>query len=717
MPNARPAAATSPSPLRLALQLGPLAASLALSACDGGPSPLSGAAAVAPGASAQQVDPTAVSAAPGPGALPGSAEAAAQTSGSRVVHAARRVRLDLLSEAGGGPWAAIAELDLLDAAGAPLPRTGWTVQADSAEVQDPPAHAIDGNPASHWHTAWREHAPPPPHRLEVDLQATAMLSGFRVLPRQDGSANGNPGRYRFAVSRDGIAWATVAEGSLAPGPVRQARQVAFSAAPAGQRPPSLSLPAAQAHVLGAKVDLAIVAFDPDGDALAYAASGLPPGLAIDRSSGRITGAPTAAGRYMARISATDASRLAVSGVLEWTVRAPAGGPSAPVRFVRLESLSEVDGNPWAAIAEFELLDAEGQPLPRQGWRASADSSELGDPPSRAIDGRPETFWHTEWQARAPGPPHRLVIELPQPARVSGFRLLPRQDGLRNGTVARFRFHASADGADWGESLAEGDLRDLGPPQAEKTVRFGVDGGHAAGGAPVVVTPAAQRAVRGQATALAIEAYDPDGDRLAFGATGLPPGLALATDSGRIAGTPTLAGSFAPTVDVRDSSGRLSQVSFRWTVTAAAAAPRHARYVLLEQLSELHGNPWASIAEFNLLGANGAALPRGAWLVQADSAEPGAGAARAVDGDQRTQWHTQWSGAAPPPPHRFIVDLGTRTALRGFRVLPRQDGSTNGTIARYRFYLSDDGERWGEPVVEGEFGRDEAPDAERTVLLP
>ena len=57
------------------------------------------------------------------------------------------------------------------------------------------------------------------------------------------------------------------------------------------------------------------------------------------------------------------------------------------------------------------------------------------------------------------------------AKVAGFRYLPRQDGLANGTIARFRFYASVDGIDWGKPLAEGDFSKMGPPAEEKTVRL------------------------------------------------------------------------------------------------------------------------------------------------------------------------------------------------------------------------------------------------------
>jgi hyaluronoglucosaminidase len=83
------------------------------------------------------------------------------------------------------------------------------------------------------------------------------------------------------------------------------------------------------------------------------------------------------------------------------------------------------------------------------------------------------------------------------------------------------------------------------------------------------------------------------------------------------------------------------------------------------------------------------------------------AVNAIDGDPDTFWHTNWSGASPPPPHEIQLDLGASMDVCALRYLPRQD-STNGQVGRYEVYLSQDGQTWGDPVAAGEFsiGRDE-----------
>ncbi len=70
------------------------------------------------------------------------------------------------------------------------------------------------------------------------------------------------------------------------------------------------------------------------------------------------------------------------------------------------------------------------------------------------------------------------------------------------------------------------------------------------------------------------------------------------------------------------------------------------------------------------------------------------ATNVLDGNPATFWHTEWSLRRPAPPHSLVLDLGARYQVDGFRYLPRQDGSPNGTIAGYQFYVSDDGVTWG-----------------------
>jgi hypothetical protein len=84
---------------------------------------------------------------------------------------------------------------------------------------------------------------------------------------------------------------------------------------------------------------------------------------------------------------------------------------------------------------------------------SVNSEELSA--ENAIDGRPGTFWHTEYSQADPEHPHEIIIDIGNTRAVAGVRYLPRQDGGINGTVADYAIYLSKDGLAWGEAVATG----------------------------------------------------------------------------------------------------------------------------------------------------------------------------------------------------------------------------------------------------------------------
>lgn len=102
------------------------------------------------------------------------------------------------------------------------------------------------------------------------------------------------------------------------------------------------------------------------------------------------------------------------------------------RYFSLDASSALDGRAFAAVAELELMDESGQLLDRTNWKVVyADSEELArenGAAMNAIDGEPQTHWHTQWSAEARRFPHRLILDLGASCFVSGFAYLPRQGG-------------------------------------------------------------------------------------------------------------------------------------------------------------------------------------------------------------------------------------------------------------------------------------------------
>ena len=90
-------------------------------------------------------------------------------------------------------------------------------------------------------------------------------------------------------------------------------------------------------------------------------------------------------------------------------------------------------------------------------------------------------------------------------------------------------------------------------------------------------------------------------------------------------------------------------------------------------------------------------------IRVDSEAVGFEGYRAMDGDPKTMWHTDYEFQQTAHPHEIVVDLGAPYELSGFAYLPRQGGG-NGTIGRYECYVSDNGKDFGKPVEGGNFGR-------------
>ena len=84
-----------------------------------------------------------------------------------------------------------------------LPNTDWKivrVSSENAGNQKFARNAIDGDPATLWHTKFTDGAAPPPHELVIDLGAEHTVRGFVYLGRQDAGWNGAVKDIEFCMS-------------------------------------------------------------------------------------------------------------------------------------------------------------------------------------------------------------------------------------------------------------------------------------------------------------------------------------------------------------------------------------------------------------------------------------------------------------------------------------------------------------------------------------
>lgn len=95
------------------------------------------------------------------------------------------------------------------------------------------------------------------------------------------------------------------------------------------------------------------------------------------------------------------------------------------RYFCLEALLSQNGKELAAVAELEVLGADGEPISREQWKIGyADSEEVKKgnwTADKIFDLQESTCWMTAVKVDYP---HHLVIDLGKPQTITGFRYLP-----------------------------------------------------------------------------------------------------------------------------------------------------------------------------------------------------------------------------------------------------------------------------------------------------
>jgi len=102
-----------------------------------------------------------------------------------------------------------------------------------------------------------------------------------------------------------------------------------------------------------------------------------------------------------------------------------------------------------------------KPKPRAhgNWTIVAASSfESGEgDPIHAIDGDPDTFWHSRWSGELAQPPHHLIIDFGKALNVAAINYTARKD-MDHGHVRDYEIYLSDDPKEWGTPAAKGRIR-------------------------------------------------------------------------------------------------------------------------------------------------------------------------------------------------------------------------------------------------------------------
>ncbi|MCU7722172.1 discoidin domain-containing protein [Actinoplanes sp. KI2] len=403
---------------------------------------------------------------------------------------------------------------------APLPRTGWTITADSeASAAE---RVLDGNAG----TSWKSGSGAMPHSITIDTHNRIALSGLTYMP-SDG-ADGRIGRYRVDISDDGTKWSTnvasgakwstnVATGTFADDDTVKTvtigttvtRYVRLSVlSEAGDRVSWIS--AAEINLLGGTdpalprtgwtvtadsqetaraANAAVNAIDGNTATIWHSAwsssppKPLPHTFTIDMHKYYLVSGLS----YLPRQDSSKNGNIgsykietSMNGTL-WAPQSVTGQfgdlktaqtvtiPSQIARYVRLTATSEAGKRgPWSSAAEFNVLGRDNPALPRTGWTATADSQETtteNDPASKALDNSNATYWHSQYSPAPAKPlPHWITVNMGKVQAVGGLLYQPRPATNANGRPGSFKIETSTDNKTWSTRISAGKFGDSAAPQ-------------------------------------------------------------------------------------------------------------------------------------------------------------------------------------------------------------------------------------------------------------
>jgi hypothetical protein len=117
-------------------------------------------------------------------------------------------------------------------------------------------------------------------------------------------------------------------------------------------------------------------------------------------------------------------------------------------------------NPKVEVSKVELArllePTQASNLVKLGARvieADSEDSANGNIAAHAIDGDPETIWHTRWQPSTDPMPHHITVDLGRAVTLKGITYLPRQD-MANGRIAECEIYCSTDANSWAAPVAK-----------------------------------------------------------------------------------------------------------------------------------------------------------------------------------------------------------------------------------------------------------------------
>ena len=310
---------------------------------------------------------------------------------------------------------------------------GGKVTADTSNATNSPSLALDGNLDTWWEAA------PGQTNGTVTLTLPKPVK-FDVVSLQEAVDHRGQRIESFATETwDGSAWTTpehAASDSLTT--VGHHRLIRLKSPVTTDR--------VRIRIIGSRLEPTLA----EMGLFQQSVSTLPPTIS-DRSTNGTVSLSTLAGNKMVYTvdgsapttnSALYTSPIALPVDCSVTVRAAGLLPNGQLGIVGLRNFAGLMPIGWKVVS----VDSEET--------AGADNSA-----ALAIDGDSSTIWHTRWNADQKQP-HTITVDMGTTHRIGGFTYLPRQDGLLNGVVEKYRFETSADGVTWTTNITDGSFANI-----------------------------------------------------------------------------------------------------------------------------------------------------------------------------------------------------------------------------------------------------------------
>jgi len=391
---------------------------------------------------------------------------------------------------------------------------------------------------------------------------------------------------------------------------------------------SLAQPGNRTSVTGAPASLQLFGSGPAGVTLTYSATGLPPGLTLNPDSGLITGTPTAVASYNVQVTVTGGASSASQNFV-WTISPAkitqtfanfpnAGGLTLNSAAAVAAPALRLTGNTANAGGSAYLTGAipigpDTSFVTRFVFRQHG-TADGADGMAFVIQGNSANAIGALGGGLAyNGVANSLAIEIdsyagPGDPNANHIGVLANGDTVNHLAtyVPGFDLENAASHTVWVDYDGVANTLRVYLSEAVTTVRpalpvltlnavdlaaltganawFGFTG--ATGGltnnhdieswtlsvnalgpftVPVITNPGNLTTTAGDLVSRQIQASDADGDLLTFSASGLPGGLAIASATGLVTGTPNTPGSYNVTITVNDGMSPPVSTSFLWTI--------------------------------------------------------------------------------------------------------------------------------------------------------